>query len=120
MNNKNKKEDKMEKLKILRKERKLSLKELGKDLGLAESTISLYETGKRQPDYATLLNIANYFNVSVDYLLNRVEDCKKEKAPTDLTDGELKLILSLRVMSQEKREMVMSMFNAVLNAQTND
>ena len=45
---------------------------------------------------------------------------EKEKAPTDLTDGELKLILSLRVMSQEKREMVMSMFNAVLNAQTND
>ena len=45
---------------------------------------------------------------------------EKEKAPTDLTDGELKLILSLRVMSQEKREMVMSMFNAVLDAQTND
>ena len=45
---------------------------------------------------------------------------QKEKTPSDLTDEELKLILSLRVISQEKREMVMSMFSAVLESQTND
>lgn len=45
----------MTKLKELRKEHKLSMKELGKILGLSESTISLYEAGKREPDIKTLI-----------------------------------------------------------------
>ena len=47
------------------------MKELGQIFGVAESTISLYETGKREPDQAMLLKMAEYFNVSVDYLLGR-------------------------------------------------
>ena len=47
------------------------MKQLGKVIGVAESTISLYETGKREPDYKTLANIASYFSVSIDYLLGR-------------------------------------------------
>ena len=45
----------MEKLKELRKRKGISLKELGSIVGVAESTMSLYENGKRQPDYETLL-----------------------------------------------------------------
>lgn len=63
----------MERLKDLRKEKQLTMKELGQKLDLAESTISLYESGKREPDYQTLLKIADFFNVSVDYLLGREE-----------------------------------------------
>lgn len=59
----------MLKLREFRKQKNLSMKELGAILGLAESTISLYENGKREPDIATLIKIANYFNVSVDELL---------------------------------------------------
>lgn len=58
-------------LRSLRKQHKLTMKELGDIIGVAESTISLYENGKRQPDYTTLQKIANYFHVSVDYLLGR-------------------------------------------------
>ena len=49
----------MLKLRELRKQKNLSMKELGAILGLAESTISLYENGKREPDIATLIKIAN-------------------------------------------------------------
>lgn len=59
----------MLKLKELRKNKKISLKKLGEILGLAESTISLYENGKREPDICTLIKISDYFNVSVDELL---------------------------------------------------
>lgn len=59
----------MLKLRDLRKQKNISMKELGTILGLAESTISLYETGKREPDIATLIKLSNYFNVSVDELL---------------------------------------------------
>ena len=61
----------MERLKNLRKSNNLTMKELGKCLNVAESTISLYESGQRQPDYETLKKIANLFNVSIDYLLGR-------------------------------------------------
>lgn len=59
----------MNNLRTLRKQRGLSLKALGEALGLAESTISLYETGRRQPDNDTLVKIANFFGVTIDYLL---------------------------------------------------
>ncbi len=59
----------MEKLKELRKQNNITMKELGKKLNLAESTISLYEMGKREPDFQTLIKIADLFNVTIDYLL---------------------------------------------------
>jgi len=71
-------------LRELRKARGLSMKELGNYIGLSESTISLYETGKRQPDYATLNRLADYFGVTTDYLLGR--DDKKEPV-TGIGDG---------------------------------
>ena len=44
---------------------------IAKELGLARATYSNYENGSREPDQQTLINMANYFNVSVDYLLGR-------------------------------------------------
>ena len=61
----------MENLRKIRKERDLTMKEVGIAIGVGESTISQYETGKRQPDQQTLLKLADYFGVSVDYLLGR-------------------------------------------------
>ena len=55
------------------------MKELGAEIGVAESTISQYETGKRQPDYETLLKLGEFFGVSVDYILTGEET---KKAPT--------------------------------------
>lgn len=74
----------MKNLRKLRKEKNISMKKLGEDINVAESTISLYETGKREPDYETLKKIAEYFDVSIDYLLGRV-DVRKEatSAPAD-------------------------------------
>ena len=53
----------------LRKKRGITMKQLGEVVDLAESTISQYETGKRQPDNETLLKISEYFGVTVGYLL---------------------------------------------------
>ena len=53
----------------IRKQRGLTMKQLGKIVDLAESTISQYETGKRQPDNETLLKLSEYFGVTVGYLL---------------------------------------------------
>lgn len=61
-------------LKEMRKEKKYSQEELGKLLSLDKSTISLYESGKRQPGYETLSRLADFFDCSIDYLLGRTSD----------------------------------------------
>jgi transcriptional regulator with XRE-family HTH domain len=63
----------MNRIRQLRKQKKLSGKELGEILGYAESTILQWERGVRQPDMNSLVSLANFFNVSTDYLLNRTD-----------------------------------------------
>ncbi|TCU64445.1 DNA-binding XRE family transcriptional regulator [Tissierella praeacuta] len=60
-------------IKALRNERNLLQKDLAEKLNLSQQTISLYESEKRQPDYQILQSIADFFNVSVDYLLGRTD-----------------------------------------------
>lgn len=55
----------------LRKEKHFTQRQLAKELGISNSSLALYETDKRQPDYEILTKIADYFDVSVDYLLGR-------------------------------------------------
>lgn len=50
-------------LKTLRLQNSLTQSELGSRLGIAKSTISLYESGKREPDFETLEKFADFFNV---------------------------------------------------------
>ena len=64
-------------LKLLRKERQISQLKLALDLNMSQNTISRYETGEREPGINELINIANYFNVSIDYLLEQTENPKR-------------------------------------------
>lgn len=93
----------MEKLKELRKAKGISLKELGSIVGVAESTMSLYENGKRQPDYETLLKLAEFFGVTVDYLLRGSNE--SECLPEELVI----LNRGARKMSPENRKKLLDM-----------
>ena len=57
------------KLKELRLEKGLSQQELGELLGFCNQTISFWESGSREPDLDTLLQIAHYFEVHLEELL---------------------------------------------------
>ncbi|MGN0527276.1 MAG: helix-turn-helix domain-containing protein [Acutalibacteraceae bacterium] len=61
-------------LKELRKERGITQLKLAMDLGLSQNTVSRYETGEREADYKTLIMLADYFGVSIDYLLERTDE----------------------------------------------
>jgi len=56
-------------LKELRIKNKKTQQEVAKDLNLSTITYNRYETNKREPDINTLIKLADYFNVSVDYLI---------------------------------------------------
>ena len=69
-----KKEENMEfRLKELRKKRKISQLKLAMDLNMNQNTISRYENMEREADYTALIKFADYFNVSLDYLLGRTD-----------------------------------------------
>lgn len=61
-------------LKELRKARNVSQLKLALDLNMNQNSISRYENGVREADYKTLIAIADYFCVSVDYLLERTDN----------------------------------------------
>ena len=63
-------------LKELRKARKLSQVRLAMELNLNQNTISRYENGEREPGMAELISSADYFDVSVDYLIGRTDERK--------------------------------------------
>jgi len=58
----------------LRESQKLTQGELSSRLGITRASLSHYETGRRVPDYETIKKIADFFRVSVDYLIGRTED----------------------------------------------
>ena len=60
-------------LQQLRKQKNLSQLQLAMALNMNQNSISRYETGEREADYKTLILFADYFNVSIDNLLERTD-----------------------------------------------
>ena len=58
-------------LKELRKQQNITQKDISDYLQTSQQTYSRYEKGQREPDIATIIKLADFFNVSVDYLLGR-------------------------------------------------
>ena len=61
-------------LKQLRKENGISQIKLAMELNMNQNSISRYENGERQADYETLIKFADYFDISLDYLLERTNN----------------------------------------------
>lgn len=61
-------------LKELRKARGISQIKLAMDLNMNQNSVSRYENGQREADYKTLIAFADYFHVSIDYLLERTDN----------------------------------------------
>ena len=68
-----------DRLKLLRKQKHMSQLSLAMKLNTTQMSISRYETGKREPDLKTLILIADFFDVSIDYLLERTDNPKMNK-----------------------------------------
>lgn len=69
----------MRRLKELRKKKRISQLKMAMDLNMSQNNISRYERGVHEADYSTLIQIADYFNVSIDYLLERTDNPKMMK-----------------------------------------
>lgn len=81
-------------LRSLREQHKISQKDFAEILGVSNVVLSRYENGERKPDYDMLIKIAEYFDVSVDYLLgksNSVQLSDEEEFQNFIEDPELEM-----------------------------
>ena len=67
----------MKGLRTVRKERNLNQLKVAMDLNISREALSHYENGKREPSLDMLNKMSEYFNVSIDYLINGKEFMKK-------------------------------------------
>ena len=81
------------KLRNLRKQKRLTQKQVADRIGLAISAVSSYEAGTRYPSYDVLIKLARIYHVSTDYLLGMTD--KKELDISGLNDDEVEAISQL-------------------------
>ena len=96
-----------EKLRLLIEENDLTQKGLANELHIPVSTFGGYVQGTSEPDFQTLVMIANYFGVSADYLLSNYSDDVK-------SDDEAELLRVFRRLSPDDRKIFVEQGKIIL------
>lgn len=100
----------------LRKSTGLTMKQFGSVIGVSESMVSLYETGKNEPDLSLLVKMADYFSVTLDELVGY--RAKAEKKPVAKSDERDVRILELfNQLSDRNSQRVLDYVSDILIAQ---
>ena len=108
-----------ERLRMLREEKKLTQAELGKIFNLCQSTFGYYETNKKAPSQKTLQKLANYFNVSTDYLLGRTNNPDPADA-VQIPDELLQAFMRAKEMPPEHVEKLAEVIDLLINQYTGE
>ena len=72
-----------ERLRLLRKKHGYTQVSLAETLGVSKGTIAMWETGKRTPDFETLIRLSDLFDVRTDYILGKSNDTSSAKLSDD-------------------------------------
>ena len=97
----------------LREAKGIQQKELAIDLGVSQPTISDWESGRKVPSAKSTMKLADYFGVSVDFLLGREDDSRREdeKKPTPVSEDGLekdqRLVMWFRSLPEEKQKAIL-------------
>ena len=116
-------------LRSLREQRKLTRKELSEFTKASHDQIYNWETGRGEPDAATLSRLAEFFDVTADYLLGRVDNPTDELAPistepldqnaTYMNDPVADDIMdNIKLMSREDKETIRRLTQSIVNRKT--
>ena len=99
----------MKMLRVARKSKGLTMKELGEKVGVSESAISQYETGKREADFETILKIGEVLGCSIDYLLRGEQEKKPTPVSEDgLDDQDRQLVELMKKLSADQKAFLLA------------
>lgn len=103
-----------ERLRELRLQMGKTQQEMATVLRITSSAYSLYETGKRQLNYEGMLTLADYFNVSLDYLFGRTEI---KKYPSSFTSADYQLLRQFKSLDERGKQTVRLVLNFEASSQ---
>lgn len=117
----------IKRLKILRKAKSLNQKDVAKTLGFSQQRYQFYESGRNEPDNVTLIKLADYFNVSTDYLLGNTDDptppdAKKEASAVFEAAEALRIYAESKVggpLTQEELKRLDAVIDTIINGISN-
>ena len=95
-------------LKKLLEQHNISQKDLAKDLFITPSTLGNYIQNTREPDYQTLIKIADHFHVTIDFLLGHDVD-------SHLTQEEILLVNTFRSLTDDQKEFYLEQGKIFIN-----
>ena len=107
----------MNRIAQLRKEKHLNQVGLAMKLNISQYMVSSYETGRHQPTIDILIELADFFNVSIDYLAGKsdVRYSADSLLRSNLTEKEMELLNLFRELPNDKREQAMGILFALKN-----
>ena len=98
----------IDRLKSLRASKKISQKDFAQALKVSQQTVASWESGRTEPSNTALKEIADYFNVSADYLLG----CDTVKAPA-LSDEQTTLLKDFDALNSAGRKLLVGVLNSL-------
>ena len=103
----------------LRKENSLSQKELAERTGISQSTIAKIEIGRNEATSNTIRKLADFFNVTADYLLGRTDDFESFSTPLPKnTNREIELLLMFRKMTTAQQNRFLGIAEGMIEEAT--
>lgn len=102
-------------LENLLEERNISQKQLASDLHIAASTLNGYLRRNREPDFSTLIELADYFEVSTDYLLGVTNIRSLSSALDDYDEDEGDLVSIYRALKPKERNYLLKQAHIYYN-----
>ncbi len=103
----------MKRLKELREDKHISQQRLAIDLNVSQATISKYELGQADPDIPTIVQLAEYFHVSADYLLE-ISDSKQNISDSRLSDTEKQLVFDFKRLDKIQKAKLLAYMQGLL------
>lgn len=103
----------MKRIKQLREAKHLSQQRLSLDLNVSQATVSKYELGQTDPDIQMIVNLAKYFHVSADYLLE-ISDDKQNVSDSRLSETEKKLIVDFKRLNETQQARLLAYLQGML------
>lgn len=109
----------MNRITLLRKEKGMSQISLALKLNVSQKMISAYETGKSEPSVSTLMNMADIFNTSIDYLTgySDVRQPINRLVQSTISEDECKLLNDFRVLSEKQQNIAMGVILGLKSAE---
>ncbi len=103
-------------LKALRASRGISQQKLADVLGMSQQAINRYENQAVEPDISTLIKLADFFETTIDYIVDRRPNITPKRTyPYELNEKEAKIVDAYRITSSKQQKVVEELMEAFKN-----